>query len=79
MDGNIFAHMEFVGRASQPTEPQPEEKRITREEFETAVHLSVEKLVNDPKVEGMAKFLIPTIGMTFAFQMKEILFGKEES
>lgn len=73
MNKNIFAHMEFVGRA-----PQPEEKRITREEFEAAVHAAVEKLVDDPKVEGMAKFLIPTIGMTFACQMEEILFVKKE-
>ena len=73
MNENIFAHMEFVGRA-----PQQEEKRITREEFRSAISTTVEKLVNDPKVEGIAKFLIPTIGMTFACQMEEILFGKKE-
>jgi hypothetical protein len=73
MDENIFAHMEFLGRA-----PQPEEKRVTREEFRMAVSAAVDKLVSDPKVEGMAKFLIPTIGITFACQMEEILFGKKE-
>lgn len=34
MDGNIFAHMEFAGRAPQPTEPQTGEKRICCAEFE---------------------------------------------
>lgn len=73
MDGNIFAHMEFLGRA-----PQQEEKRITREEFEAAMHAAADNVMNDPKCEGMAKLMIPLTGMTFARQMEEILFGKKE-
>ena len=73
MERNIFVDMEFVRRA-----PQPEEKRINREEFQAAVHAAVENIMNDPKIEGMGKILVPMVGMTFAGQMEEILFGKKE-
>lgn len=78
MERNIFADMDFLERGSLPECMQPEEKRITRKEFQAAVAAAVDDIVNDPKTEGMAKFMIPLTGMTFAAKLEEILFGKEE-
>ena len=78
MNENIFAHMEFVRREQQTEEPRTEEKRICREEFEQAVRAAAEKLIADPKVEGMSKMMIPLMGTVFARTMEEILFGKKE-
>lgn len=78
MERNVFADMDFLERGSLPECMKPEEKRITREEFQAAVHAAVEDIVDDPKAEGMAKLMIPLTGMTFAAKMEEILFGKEE-
>ena len=62
----------------EPTEPQTAEKRITREEFTAAVHAVISDMANDPALDGMARFIIPLTGMTFASKMEEILFGKKE-
>lgn len=69
-----FADTDFLERGSLPEWQKPEEKRINREEFQTAV----EDIANDPKTEGMAKLMIPLTGMAFAAKIEEILFGKEE-
>lgn len=73
-----FADTDFLERGSLPKWEQPDEKRITRKEFQAAVAAAVEDIVDDPKTEGMAKFMIPLTGMTFAAKVEEILFGKEE-
>jgi hypothetical protein len=73
MEENIFARMDFIRRA-----PQQEEKRVTRDEFHAAIATAVQNLANDPKVEGIAKFIIPSVGMVFSAEMEEILFGKKE-
>ena len=78
MKESIFEHMDFLDRGSLPECMQPEEKRITREEFKAAVSAASDYIVNDPEVKGMAKFMVPLTGMTFAAKMEEILFGKEE-
>lgn len=78
MKESIFEHMDFLERGSLPECMQPEEKRITREEFKAAVHAAAEDIVNDPKAEGMEKLMIPLTGMMFVAKMEEILFGKEE-
>lgn len=78
MKESIFEHMDFLERGSLPECMQPEEKRITREEFQAAVHAAIKDIVDDPNAEGIAKFMIPLTGMTFAAIMEEILFGKEE-
>lgn len=74
MDGNIFANIDFLERA-----PRPDEKRITREEFKTAVRAVIEDMAKDDKLEGMAAFVVPLTGMMFADKMEEKLFGKEEA
>lgn len=78
MKESIFEHMDFLERGSLPECMQPEEKRITSEEFKAAVSAASDYIVNDPEVEGMAKFMVPLTGMMFAAKMEEILFGKEE-
>jgi hypothetical protein len=78
MERNIFADMDFLERGSLPECMQPDEKKITRKEFQAAVSAASDYIVNDPEVEGMAKFMFPLTGMMFAAKMEEILFGKEE-
>lgn len=73
MNENTFANMDFLERA-----PQLDEKRITREEYKTAVREVVEDMAKDEKLEGMAAFVVPLTGMMFADKMEEKLFGKEE-
>lgn len=77
MDEKYFAHMSFMGRREEPTESKQENKKISREEFRHAMHEAAEKLIVDPKIEGLAKMMIPLMGTTFACTMEEILFGKE--
>lgn len=74
MNENTFANMDFLERA-----PLPDEKKITREDFQRAVREVVEDMANDDKLEGMAAFVVPLTGMTFANKMEEKLFGKEEA
>ena len=78
MKESIFEHMDFLERGSLPECMQLEEKKITRDEFNAAVTAASDYIVNDPEVEGMAKFMVPITGMMFAAKMEEILFGKEE-
>lgn len=77
MDEKYFAHMSFVGRREETTQPKQEDKKISREEFRHATHEAAEKLIADPKIEGFAKMMIPLMGTVFACTMEEILFGKE--
>lgn len=74
MNENTFANMDFLERA-----PQLDEKRITREEYKTAVREVVEDMAKDDKLEGKAAFVVPPTGMMFADKMEEKLFGKEEA
>lgn len=78
MKESIFEHMDFLERGSLPECMQPEEKRITRKEFQAAVAAAVRDIAVDPTIEGMEKIMIPIMGMTFAAKVEEILFGKEE-
>lgn len=73
MNESIFAHMDFFERP-----PQPGEKMITRKEFHAAVQAAVENVASNPKVDSMAKVIYPLMGMTFAAEVEEILFGKKE-
>lgn len=74
MNENTFANMDFLERA-----PLPDEKKITREDFKTAVRDVVEDMAKDDKLEAMAAFVVPLTGMMFAGKMEEKLFGKEEA
>jgi len=55
------------------------EKTITKAEFDKAFAAVTEKMVNDDKLEGMAKFLVPMTGTMFAKEMREILFPEDET
>ena len=57
-----------------------EEKRISKAEFEAAVEQVMGDIIENPELDdgGMAKLIIPLIGMTFASQMKEILFSEDK-
>ena len=54
-----------------------DERRISKEEFETAAKQVMEQMVADPKLEGMAKLMVPLTGRMFADDMKKILFPEE--
>lgn len=55
------------------------EKAITKAEFDKAVVAATEKMVNDDKLEGMAKFLVPMTGTMFAKEIRDILFAENET
>lgn len=55
------------------------EKTITKAEFDMAIAAVTEKMVNDDRLEGMAKFLAPMTGTLFAKEMREILFPEDET
>jgi hypothetical protein len=63
-------------------EMTPKTITISRDEFREAVADAVkvvsEKIESDEKKGGMAAFLIPLTGMTFAGEIEDILFGHEE-
>lgn len=54
-----------------------DERRISKIEFDSAVHQVTEKMISDPKLEGMAKLMVPLTGSMFADEMKKILFPEE--
>ena len=54
-----------------------DERRITEAEFDAAVKQVMEELISNPKIEGMAKLMIPMTGHMFTDDMKKILFPKE--
>lgn len=54
------------------------ERLINRAEFKEAVKEVMEKQINDPEIEGMAKVFIPMTGSIFASEMEKILFGKKK-
>lgn len=56
-----------------------EEKKITKDEFDKAVAAVSEKMVNNDKLEGMARFLVPMTGTMFAKDMRDILFPEDET
>ena len=51
---------------------------ITKEQFDNAVVETMNELVDDPRIEGMSKLLIPLTGMALAGHMREKLFGKPD-
>lgn len=53
------------------------EKKIILQEFDKAVEQVMDEMMNDEKITGMTKFLIPLTGVVFADHMKKILFGEE--
>ena len=56
-----------------------EEKRITKAEFDAAVVATTDKMVNDERLEGMSKFIVPLTGTMFAKEMRDILFPDDET
>ena len=55
-----------------------EEKRITEEQFDKAVEDAMEAFIDDEKLEGTAKLMVPLTGAMFANKMKEFLFGENK-
>ena len=53
------------------------EVMINEAEFDAAREKVMEELMNDPKIDGMAKLLVPMTGVMFATKMKEILFPEK--
>ncbi len=51
---------------------------VTAEEFDAAVKQVIHEQVNDPKLDGMGKLLIPLTGTIFASDVRKILFGTTE-
>ena len=54
-----------------------DERRISELEFDGAMQQVTKEMVEDPKLEGIAKLMIPLTGSMFADKMKKILFPKE--
>lgn len=50
---------------------------ISRSEYKEAVMKVISNEVNDPKLEGMGKLLIPMVGMIFAEKIGDLLFKDE--
>ena len=50
---------------------------ISRSEYKEAVAKVITNEVNDPKLEGMGKLLIPMVGMIFAEKIGNLLFQDE--
>ena len=48
---------------------------INKAEFDAAMKKVAEDMTNDPKIEGMAKMILPLSEMTFAAKMADILGG----
>lgn len=51
---------------------------ITREQFKKANKQVIDEMMNDDKLQGMSKLLIPLTGSMFADKMEKILFGEEK-
>ena len=51
---------------------------ISRKYFSEAVANTVKKLSENEELKGMAAVMIPMIGMKFASDLEEILFGEEQ-
>lgn len=47
---------------------------INKAEFDKAKEKVADEFLNDPRLEGMSKMLMPLTGLTFAGKMEEILF-----
>lgn len=52
----------------------PCEILINKAEFDKAKEKVADEFLNDPRLEGMSKMLMPLTGLTFAGKMEEILF-----
>ena len=59
-------------------ESSAKKKMVTAEEFDAAVKQVIHEQVNDPKLDGMGKLLIPLTGTIFASDVRKILFGTTE-
>ena len=55
-----------------------DEKRISKAEFDAAVNQVMNNLLEDPRLEGELKLMIPLTGMTFAGEMGKILFSEDK-
>ena len=53
-----------------------EEKKITVEEFDGAVKQVMSNMIDDDKLQGMSKLIVPLVGTIFAKDMRKILFGE---
>lgn len=73
-----FKEMERKLFTEEKTAPATGEILINEAEFDAAKDKVVDDMMNDPKLEGMAKLLIPMTGITFAAKMKEILFHENK-
>lgn len=55
-----------------------DEKKITKAEYDKAVMEVMKCEINDPKLEGLGKLLIPMVGMIFAKKIATVLFGTDD-
>lgn len=77
----MFENMNIPERTmftEEKTAPATGEILINKSEFDAAMKKVMEDMCNDPKIDGIAKMLIPLTGMTFAAKMKEILFPENK-
>lgn len=69
--------MNFADRMNEQAQDMSE-KKITAEKFDDAVKQAMEEIVDDPEIEGVAKLLIPLVGIAFTRYVRKILFGEEK-
>lgn len=62
----------------EKTAPATGEILINKAEFEAAAEKVMDDMIKNPKLEGMAKLLIPMTGHMFADEMKKILFPENK-
>lgn len=55
-----------------------DEKTITKKEFDDAVVKAAANISDDEMLSAKSSMLFSLIGMTFALEMKEILFSEEK-
>lgn len=55
-----------------------EPKVITKKQFEDAYNQVAEEMMNDDKLQGMNKLIVPLLGSRLADKMKKILFDNKE-
>ena len=76
--GNVFYDMSQLSEMEKVEEAT--EKKISKKEFEEAMHQVIDEQINDPdlKDKGMASFIIPMLTVTTIGKMRRILFGEED-
>lgn len=80
IENRFFNKCEASGETftEEKTAPATGEILINKAEFDAAMKKVAEDVTNDPKVEGMAKLIMPLTGMTFACKMADILFPENK-